>query len=467
MKSFLLTLLLGYSFEAIAAVQGEVPTVAQHPIIAATPTELGEVYSHDIVRTIVSIRNSDSRTIEIDRVAPRYVNDKVESISGDEIAGNGVLNASITLDVAAATGRFAHYFDVYEKRNPVPIGSFALRGFADWLIDPASLFVDFGAIDLERGVERRIDIALRPGISLSLKSALSKDPRFEVAIGKDGRSVLLKSRKDAPLGMFDSRVRIQTDSELQEIADVHLRGQINGRIVPDSNPVDFGLIRVGQEVERKVRLESIEGKPVHLGRITTDGSPVDVELLDCIPAASSCKLLRMKLPKPTSRDQISGVVSIEMPDQGKTFPLRFGAIVIGENTQVRDLDSDMRAAAAREVPISSLLKNATTKAPEPVESPTPQGSGPLLKWQTVREKGIYGYEVYRSTASDGPFARVNDSIIRVLDSDGDIGSAYRWRDTSADAATMYWYYIGIVHNDGKKSKMSDPFPFAPKSAPSP
>lgn len=467
MKNFLLSAVLVHSLAAAAAVQGEVPAPPQRSIIHATPSELGEVYSHDIIRTMVSIRNGDARSIEVDRVAPRYSNDKVESTSGSALAGNGAIDATIVLDVASATGRFAHYFDVYEKGNPVPVGSFALRGFADWLIDPASLFVDLGAIDRERGIERKIDIALRPGVALSLKKALSEDPRFDVTIAKDGRSVLLRSRKDAPLGMFDSRIRIETDSKLQEIADVHVRGQFNGRIVPDSNPVDFGLLRVGQEAERKVRLENVEGKPIHLGSISKEGSPVDIELLDCIPAAPSCKLLRMKLPKPTTRDPVSGTVNIEMPDQGLTFPLRFGAIVIGENTQVRDFEADMRAAAAREVPVSSMLKSATTKTPDPLESPMPQGSGPLLKWQAVREGGIYGYEVYRSAAAGGPFVRVNDAIIRVLDNGGEIGSAYRWRDTSAEPEKGYWYYIGTVYNDGKKSKMSEPFHFAPKSASSP
>lgn len=463
MKYLLLSALLVASLEALAATRGEVPTNPVRTIIGVTPTELGEVFSHDVVRTTISIRNSGAKAIEIDRIAPRFANDKVESTSSGRIDGSGSIDATIAVDVAAATGRFAHYFDVYEQGNPVPVGSFALRGFADWLIDPASVLVDFGAVDLERGVERKVDIALRPGIALALKKVLDKDPRFDISIGNNGQSVTLKSRKDAPLGMFDSRTRIKTDSVLQEITDVHVRGQINARIVPDSNPVEFGLIRVGQEVERKVRLENVDGKPVRLGSMSKEGSPVDIELLDCVPAAPSCKVLRMKLPAPTDRNPVSGVVNIEMLDQGVTFPLRFGAIVIGENTQVRDLDADMRAAAAHEVPISSILKSATTKAPAPIESPVPQGDGPLLKWNAVRENGIYGYEIYRSREANGPFVRVNDSIIRVLDTSGEIGSVYRWRDTTAEAGESYWFYIGIVRNNGEKSTMSEPFHHVAKS----
>lgn len=86
----------------------------------------------------------------------------------------------------------------------------------------------------------------------------------------------------------------------------------------------------------------------------------------------------------------------------------------------------------------------------------PAGEGPLMKWQAAYEYNVYGYEIYRASEEGGPYARINEKIVPVLDDSAQVGSIYRWRDNSAVSGETYWYYIGLVKANGIKSVLSNP-----------
>jgi hypothetical protein len=72
----------------------------------------------------------------------------------------------------------------------------------------------------------------------------------------------------------------------------------------------------------------------------------------------------------------------------------------------------------------------------------------------ANEAPIYAYEIYRSSAADGLFERVNKEFIPRLSNEAQTRSIYRWRDPSTDSGTAYWYYIGVVYLDGRKEALS-------------
>ena len=439
--------------ESIPASEPTSPVATES--LVASGTEVGEVYGFSSVVANVSLSSSNG-TLNLSRVVPRFDNDKVVAFTPGKLREGAQASVRISIEVGAASGRFAHYFDVYGEESKVPVGSFAVRGFADWVVDPKSTQIDLGNIDLKRGVDRAFEIVMRPGASLKLTKVISKDPRFDATIGADGISLRLQSREDAPLGVFDTSILVETDHPDQKRVGFVLRGQVLGRIVPDSNPVDFGLLRIGDESERLVRITQVDGDPIQIGQLRKDGVAFDAELKDCIPADASCKLLRLHLPPQTNRGQIGGVVFVDLPDYGRELPIRFGVIVIGKETKILDLDEEMKAAAEVQAPVASILQSSVKLPVPPREMPVPAGSGPLLKWQAAHEFGVYGYEIFRATDEKGPFARLNKKIIPVLDESGQIGSNYRWRDTTAIPGAEYWYYIGIVNANGQKRALSTP-----------
>ena len=101
------------------------------------------------------------------------------------------------------------------------------------------------------------------------------------------------------------------------------------------------------------------------------------------------------------------------------------------------------------VRIGDALRAAVTQEPA-----TPPGNGPLLRWSVANEKPIYGYLIYRADREDGPYVRINESIVRAeRAATGTVGK-YAWRDNSAESGKTYWYSIGTIRNDGAREDLT-------------
>ena len=85
----------------------------------------------------------------------------------------------------------------------------------------------------------------------------------------------------------------------------------------------------------------------------------------------------------------------------------------------------------------------------------PPGTGPLLKWTVANGASIHGFQVFRSGNDNGPFVLLNPKSIPSTAQTQDSVS-YQWRDNSAVSGKTYWYYIGIVYNDGHKQQLTGP-----------
>lgn len=77
----------------------------------------------------------------------------------------------------------------------------------------------------------------------------------------------------------------------------------------------------------------------------------------------------------------------------------------------------------------------------------------ILEWKAAREKGVYGYLVYRATERDGPFLRVGREIVHVSADSNEVHS-YRFEDLSIEAGKTYYYYLDKIATTGEKSRFS-------------
>ena len=72
----------------------------------------------------------------------------------------------------------------------------------------------------------------------------------------------------------------------------------------------------------------------------------------------------------------------------------------------------------------------------------------LLKWETASEWQNLGFNIYRGTQPDGPFAKLNQEVVPSQGSSG-AGAEYHWVDDSITGTTSgYYYYIEDVGLDG-------------------
>ncbi|MEZ5462439.1 hypothetical protein [Dokdonella sp.] len=418
--------------------------------------EFGVAFPYQETRANVKLTNLSNKTVTIDAIRPRLATDKFLGTTPIEIAPNGSVEFEVAIQTDHGVGRIAKYFDVYTGNLDTPEMSFAVRGFVDWVVDPESVKVDFGNIDEINGATRTLTIKRVPGSNLKLTGVVDDGDRFKTEVVDDGLGIHLVSKKNAPLGLFDEYVILSTSSTLQPKVGLRVRGQMVTRLVPSMNPVDFALMRTGESSERIVRLEEIDGKPIKIGSVRVEGIEAQATLQDCIPKNDSCMNLRIGFPAQSERGQRGGKVVLELLPSKREFPIEFGALIIGKDTQIRNLDDDLRASAEAEPQVSDVIRNAIRKPPQPLEMPAPEGKGPLLTWQASNEYGVWGYEIFRGSSKDGPFKRVSHDFIKRLDSSGEIGSIYRWRDMDAESGTTYYYYVGLVYEDGRKREFTTP-----------
>lgn len=418
----------------------------------ATGNEFAEAYAFSTAEVNVALRNVSTSPIDVDRIEARRVG--VTDFKARRLLPGESLTTRIRLPLANSVGRSAFYFDVFGKGDKTPVFSFAVRGFVDWIADPNALKVDLGPIDLQ-AFERIVPLSLRPGEKLKLTANESDVVHFDVDIVNDGDAIRLVGRSGTAWQAFHEEVRFKTDSKLQPQVLLSIKAQARGPVIPSVDPVDFGLIRVGATSEQIVRLDRLDGKKMELGSVSTEGTPVSVEQEDCVPARKSCQNLRVKLDAIVERGAIFGKVRISLPAFKGDLTIGYSGIAIGKDTQIRDLDEDMKASANQPTSLSSIIRSGI-EVRKPLEGAVPDGSGPLIKWQVANEQPIYGYEVYRAESANGPFYRVNERIVAKLAADLDIGSIYRWRDLTAAAGKTYWYYVGTVYSDGRKQVLSTP-----------
>ncbi len=101
--------------------------------------------------------------------------------------------------------------------------------------------------------------------------------------------------------------------------------------------------------------------------------------------------------------------------------------------------------------LNDAIKNAIDKA----ELAPPAGNGPMLEWTVANGRLIHGFQIFRSNNEVGPFLLINKAIVPASIED-EAPKSFQYRDNTARTGQTYWYYIGVIYNDGHKQQLSGP-----------
>lgn len=93
------------------------------------------------------------------------------------------------------------------------------------------------------------------------------------------------------------------------------------------------------------------------------------------------------------------------------------------------------------------------------DPPQAEPGQPVLNWTSQDEDGVYGYIIYRASSEAGPFRRINPRIVARAKDGGSneaaaASSRYRYVDTSAKAGQVYYYYIDVIAESGRKQRLT-------------
>jgi hypothetical protein len=72
----------------------------------------------------------------------------------------------------------------------------------------------------------------------------------------------------------------------------------------------------------------------------------------------------------------------------------------------------------------------------------------IVEWTTESEVNLAGFNIYRSESQDGPYVKLNDTLIPASP-DPMIGGSYKYTDTTAEPGVTYYYQLEDVELDGK------------------
>ncbi len=78
----------------------------------------------------------------------------------------------------------------------------------------------------------------------------------------------------------------------------------------------------------------------------------------------------------------------------------------------------------------------------------PQETAMLVTWETAQELDHVGFNLYRSTAFEGPYTQLNDALIPPQFPGEAMGGTYEWLDTDVQPAVVYYYRLEDIDVKG-------------------
>lgn len=84
-----------------------------------------------------------------------------------------------------------------------------------------------------------------------------------------------------------------------------------------------------------------------------------------------------------------------------------------------------------------------------------------LRWSTASEVDNFGFDVFRATKEEGPFAAVNDEPVPGAGT-VDTPSDYVYVDDTIAAGQEYFYYVESISMSGERERLTPVFRAPPK-----
>ncbi len=448
---------------ALSAVPSPAPS---HLIMPAC--EFQDAYQFAATDCSIELSNTGDAPIRISNAVPTIAGDSISPTSLT-IAPRSVAYVQAHVMLRNEVGRTRRLFNLTTDEPGQTLRHAEVNGFVSTILDEPRPKVDFDVVNIPGKLpEQSVTLSSREVADFHIESISSAPDYLDVEIGSDKKSVRARLKKDAPWGLHEAdSIKLKVNAAQQPDVWIAVRVDVHGEVIPDSNPFALGLLRKGGANEALLRLNSRSGKDFKLGKLNVERVKGTAEALPCTPVAKGCQLVRFRLAEDQPTGSVGGVVTVDLPEFGQHLPIYIWGMLVGANTEVKDLNEELKKAAeaqaAKGIGVESLatsgtsgkidLKQALKGEVQAASEPPPSGEGPLLKWTVAHESLLHGYAIYRSTSEAGPFVRINKETIFVK-SQADDGASYQWRDTSAQHGITYWYYIGLLNKDGTKQQLT-------------
>lgn len=432
--------------------------------LSITTCDLGEVYAFNSAQCEITLANMGSHPIRIFDVATGTKEDSLTP-AVLTLAPHSKSYMQATVKAGDEIGNFHHSFRFQTDEPGHEQRIFNVFGFGLSVLDQVRPQINFGVVTLgDKPVERRIEFSSHESANLSVTKILSKPDFVDVYVSPDKRGISVRMKPDARWGLHSDLIELAIDAPRQPKVWVRVLADVHGAVVASSNPFDMGLMRFGNRNEFKIRLASLSGADFRVGDIKLENLLAKYAIGECAPIQKGCKLLTLVISDQQAAGAILGHAWIDFPDYHQRMNLALWGLIVPKDMEIPKIEKMSEGADGKtnggqtirgETSSSMDLSKALKGAVDQLNAAPPPGNGPLLKWTIANGRSIHGFQIFRGDAESGPFILMNPSTIpsTALTEDP---VRYQWRDVTAKSGRAYWYFIGVVYNDGTKQQLSGP-----------
>ncbi|MEO7325818.1 MAG: hypothetical protein ABIW82_13420 [Dokdonella sp.] len=437
--------------------------------LAVSLCNAGDHQQFESITCDIELKNSGSAAIRIfdARAISRW--DSIERETTVPAHGTAYLRATVGINDSVG---FAHRSFQFKTDEPGLLSSRGaeVQAFVSSVLDDSAPAIDFGVVKLSDDVlpVKTIALSSREVSNFRILEIMDKPDYLDASIAQDGRTLKVSVEKNAPWGLRHERVKLKINAPQQREAWIKVDANVQGDVVPDTNPVLLGLMRTNNRNEVLIRLSSISSKTFKIGSVDIKGIKGSTKIAPCTPDAAGCRVVKLAIAKDQIQGRLSGILSVELPDFKQTLPIELGGgLLLAPEVKIRDMNKEnekalqdrgnLQSAATppaeqKKMDVKQAIEQAIEKKDQEVAPPP--GNGPLLRWSVAHQVGYHGYIIYRADAQAGPYFRVSRELIPVASNEGTDTGSYQWRDNLAESGKTYWYSIGLVKDDGDKVALS-------------
>jgi hypothetical protein len=432
--------LIPFFFALAAAGSG----TASH--LAVEDCDVGEIYAFNSAECEIALSNSGDKPINLHDIRVVSEGDHAEQ-KGLVVPPSAQAHLKIRFNSGNGIGSIRHEVHFRTDEQGHEERSASVTAFAITLLDQPNPKLDLGIIRVGNSapIRKSIELVSHDVADLRITKIVEAPVWLDASIGADGHTLAAAAKADASWGVHTEFLKAAINAPQQKEVWVEVTADIRGEVVPDHNPYDLGSMRVGSEHEVHIPLHSRSGRDFQVGKVELEGFRGTTSFDTCEKPSGNCHMLILRVadrpPGP-----IKGSARIELPDLKQRLNISIFGVFVPTDEKVKTPPGEATAK-------SDIQRAAENKAHGANREPPP-GKGPLLKWTVANGQPIYGFQIFRAGAEAGPFVLVNAKTIASIAKTKD-SIDYRFRDNSAESGKTYWYYIGIVYNDGRKQKLSD------------
>ena len=420
--------------------------------------DFGNVYAFRQVECSIPLENHGSEELNIEAITPVSSRDK-STVKNIKLKAGATGYLPVVIDTEDVVGEAKRVFHFRVKE----FGEQQFRAFAQGFVLTSldtQPEIKFGLVDVnQRNFELSAELGSREVSSFQITGIVSKPDWIEASVSAGRPTIVTAVRANGFLGLHKGEIKVAINTPNQPYATIPVSATVRGEVVPSFETADFGAIRSGSVNELRIRLTDSLKRPFSVRGVEVQGIEANAEIIPCQPNVSDCKLLQLTLSNKQPFGLLKGSLTISFRGLSEKLQIPITGWLLDKNLKIKTLtekdleDHQLHSAAASRDSSPNLAETLKTAVQRSDEQALP-GSGPLLRWSVANIGAVHGFQIFRSNSEDGPFLLINPTIIDVRDDSEPTN--YQYRDNSAEARKIYWYYVGVVYKDGHKQVLTDP-----------